>query len=344
MGSAAPRCDAATLEQAFSNYVTRGAAYFEPQFGSTFRHIGPDALDLLHRLTTNSLLDLADGSARRTILTNEKGRIIDVLWVLKRSQNELLLVSDAPNATEMMQGIERFTIIEDAELIDESDRLKRWYVFGPNASQVLGEVLPELDFSSSEIGSIRGMDRTEGGTVLALRTDAAGATSWLVIAELAAADEVVSRLSRAGLSSAPEELFNHVRIANREPIAGNELTTEVNPLEAGLMHLIDFDKGCYVGQEVIARLDTYDKVQRSLVGITQKVDASYQGQMTAGERIHSDDSARNVGWITSTGRGCRNGETIGLGYLRKSYCEIDRALTTTDGATIKVLPDTHQTA
>ena len=344
MGSATPRCDAANLEKALSAFATRGAAYFEPQFGSTFRHIGPDALDLLHRLTTNSLLDLADGSARRTILTNEKGRIIDVLWVLKRSQNELLLVSDAPNATEMMQGIERFTIIEDAELIDESDRLKRWYVFGPNASQVLGEVLPELDCSSSEVGSIRGMDGTKGGTVLALRTDAAGATSWLVIAELAAAGEVVSRFYRAGLSPAPDELFSHVRIANREPIAGNELTTEVNPLEAGLMHLIDFDKGCYVGQEVIARLDTYDKVQRSLVGITQKVDASYQGQMTAGERIHSDDSVRNVGWITSIGGDWRNGETIGLAYLRKAYGDVDRALTTKEGATIRVLTGTHQTA
>ena len=57
---------------------------------------------------------------------------------------------------------------------------------------------------------------------------------------------------------------------NQVPIAGYDLTEDVNPLEAGLLlHLIDFEKGCYIGQEVIARLDTYDKVQRSLVGFSQ---------------------------------------------------------------------------
>ena len=342
MGSAAPRGDAAILEPAFSAYTARGAACFEPPFGSTLRHIGPDALDLLHRLTTNSLLDLADGSARRTILTNEKGRIIDVLWVLKRSDHELLLVSDAPHATEVTEGIERFTIIEDAELIDESNRWKRWYVFGPNASQALGDVLPELDFSSTDIGSIRGMDASERGTVLALRNDAAGPMSWLVMAE-SSADEIAARFSRNGLSCAPQELFNQVRIANQEPIAGNELTLEVNPLEAGLIHLIDFEKGCYVGQEVIARLDTYDKVQRSLVAFTQEIDATNQRKVTMGERIQSNETARNVGWITSTGRDCMSGETIGLAYLRKPYCDVDSALTTSQGSTITVSPRTHQT-
>ena len=343
MGSAAPRGDAANLEPAFSAYTARGAACFEPPFGSTLRHVGPDALDLLHRLTTNSLLDLADGSARRTILTNEKGRIIDVLWVLKRSDHELLLVSDAPDATEMMEGIERFTIIEDAELIDESDRWNRWYVFGSDASQVLGDVLPGLNLSSTDIGSIRGMDVAEDGMVLALRNDSAGPMSWLVIAESAAADEIAARFSLAGLSCAPEELFNQVRIANREPIAGNELTPEVNPLEAGLIHLIDFEKGCYVGQEVIARLDTYDKVQRSLVAFTQEIDATNQRKVTMGERIQSNETARNVGWITSTGRDCVSGETIGLAYLRKPYCDVDSALTTSEGSTITVFPRTHQT-
>ena len=343
MDRAAPRCDAANLEQAFSAYAARGAACFKPPFGSTFRHVGPDALDLLHRLTTNSLLDLADGSARRTILTNEKGRIIDVLWVLKRSEQELILVSDAPQPTEITEGIERFTIIEDAELIDVSDRWRRWYVFGPDASQVLDEVLPELNFSSTDIGSIRGMDVAEGGTVLALRNDSAGPMSWLVIAESTAADEIAVRFSRNGLSWAPEELFNQVRIANQEPIAGSELTPEVNPLEAGLIHLIDFEKGCYVGQEVIARLDTYDKVQRSLVAFTQEIDATNQRQVTMGERIQSNETARNVGWITSTGRDCMSGETIGLAYLRKPYCEVESALTTSGGSTIMVFPRTQQT-
>ena len=56
---------ATDLAQAFATYEKRGVAVFSPQFGSTYRHVGPDALDLLHRLTTNSIIDIPDGSARR---------------------------------------------------------------------------------------------------------------------------------------------------------------------------------------------------------------------------------------------------------------------------------------
>ena len=172
---------ATDLAQAFATYEKRGVAVFSPQFGSTYRHAGPDALDLLHRLTTNSIIDIPDGSARRTILTNEKGRIVDVFWVLKRSDEELLLVTDSMDPPLMRDWIDRFTIIEDAELIDVSDFLTRWYVVGPNASDALSESFPELDFTDCCAGDLRGMDVVEGGVVLFLRTDAAGQETWLVI-------------------------------------------------------------------------------------------------------------------------------------------------------------------
>ena len=60
-----------------------------------------------------------------------KGRIVDVFWVLKRSDEELLLVTDSTDPSSMRDWIDHFTIIEDAELIDASDFLTRWYVVGP---------------------------------------------------------------------------------------------------------------------------------------------------------------------------------------------------------------------
>ncbi|MYF79957.1 MAG: hypothetical protein F4180_09000 [Chloroflexi bacterium] len=211
---------ATDLAQVFAKYEKRGVAVFSPCFGSTYRHVGPDALDLLHRLTPNSIIDIPDESARRTILTNEKGRIVDVFWVMKRSHEELLLVTDSTDPSSMRDWIDRYTIIEDAELIDASDFLTRWYVVGPNASDALGEAFSELDFADCIVGELRGMDVAEGGVVLFLRTDAAGQKSWLVIGGAPAVPEINSRFEKAEIEPAPQKLFYHIRISNKVPIAG----------------------------------------------------------------------------------------------------------------------------
>ena len=252
------------LAQTLATYEQRGAAVISPQFGAAFRHIGSDALDLLHRLTTNSILDITDGSARRTILTNEKGRIVDVFWVLKRSNEELLLATDSTNPSLMRMWIDRFTIIENAELIDASSFLTRFVVFGDQATHLMLNAFPRANTPvASEF-----MELGEDNDVLALRTDAAGVATWMIIARCEKADGLLSRFEDLGHNLSGRSLFDYVRITNRIPIVGRELTEDVNPLEAQMRHLIDFDKGCYVGQEVIARLDTYDKVQRSLVGFS----------------------------------------------------------------------------
>lgn len=344
MSTIAATADSATLAEQYSDYVARGAALIEPQFGSIIGHVGPDALDLLHRLTTNSLLDLGDGEARRTVLTNEKGRIVDVLWVLKRSAEELLLVSDAPDCGPMQSGIERFTIIEDAELKDLSGFLKRWYVVGPDATGLVSQLMPELDFAENDVGSIRGVDVVDGGVVLALRSDTAGPESWLLMVGQPAVPEVMDRFARRGLRPASNELFDFIRIANQVPIAGKESTEDVNPLEVGLMHLIDFEKGCYVGQEVIARLDTYDKVQRSLVGFTLTGDEVDQSRVSAGDRIVVVDSGRDVGWVTSVALDPSTSGLIGLAVLRKAYCATDACLMTERDVQIKLLLDPRRSA
>ena len=329
---------ASDLAEYYASYKERGAALFAREAGSIFKHVGPDALDLLHRLTTNSLIDLADDSARRTILTNEKGRIVDVFWVLKRSDRELLLVTDSTDPSLMQEWIDKFTIIEDAELSDFSDFLSRWYVVGPNASATLGKAFPELDFTTCDVGELRGMDAVEGGVALFLRTDSAGQESWLVIGGSPAMAEINARFANLNMFPAPNALFDYIRIKNQVPIAGFDLTKDVNPLEAELLHLIDFEKGCYIGQEVIARLDTYDKVQRSLVGFSQLSSVNSQKSVEIDDTILSGDGERRVGWVTSTAHAPGTNELIGLAYVRKAHSEWGTVLTTSEGLKIKVAP------
>ena len=236
----------------------------------------------------------------------------------------------------MRDWIDRFTIIEDAELINVSDFLTRWYVVGTNASDAFSESFPELDFADCGVGELRAMEVVEGGVVLFLRTDAAGPESWLVIGDSPAIPEISSRFEKAEIESAPNKLFDHIRICNKVPIAGFDLTEDVNPLEAGLLDLIDFEKGCYIGQEVIARLDTYDKVQRSLVGFSQTDLTNGVQSVEIGDGILSNDGGRRVGWVTSVAQKPRTNELIGLAYLRKTHAQPGSVMITSEGANLQI--------
>lgn len=315
MTRAAPISTRVDFASLLSLFVETGVAMWAPDFGSVFKHSGPDALDLLHRITTNSLIDLPEGAARQTVLTSEKGRIIDAPWVIKLAPDELLLVSDATNPQALQDGISRYTIIDDAELTDVTDETVRLMVFGEKATESMIVAFPEGDFTRT----LAFMDLGEDSQTIALRTDAAGGTTWMIVAARQSVKGVLSRFENSVNAMSDRSLFDYVRVKNGVPISGRELTEDVNPLEASVRHLIDFDKGCYVGQEVIARLDTYDKVQRELVEFTEVCDRSNNGNIESGDRIVAASGGRDVGWVSSVVLDPSTERAFGLAYVRIRY-------------------------
>ncbi len=237
-------------------------------------HRGTDALDLLHRLTTKSLIDLGIGDSERTILTSNRGRVVDAFNVARVEDHVLILVSDQESASALIEAIDYYTIIEDAELKDLSDERSRISLIGPEAPTVAARISEE--FSG----------------VLVIE-DSSKPVEWFEL--IFAADDnpdLLSILEESDAMSIDADNYAHYRIENKIPAVGHELGEHSNPIEAGALDRIDFDKGCYVGQEVIARLDAYDKVQRNLV------------QLQSGSRIDefSDvtDGDRNVGVVTTS--------------------------------------------
>lgn len=330
--------NALNLDDAWAAYQDRGAAVIVPTFGSTLRHAGVDTLDLLHRLTTNSVVDLQDGASCQTILTNEKGRIVDVFWVVKQSTDELLLLSDSPDPSPTLEWIDRYTIIEDAELSDVSDQMARWYVVGPKATTALADAFSDQNFFSTSIGSMVELGTNGSETGFALRTDSPAQNTWIIVCARSEETVISQKLGSTGLPTASNELFHYLRVRSQSPIGGSDLTLEVNPLEAGLMDLVDFEKGCYVGQEVIARLDTYEKVQRELVGFSQTGQGLDGHDVAPQDQITTQDATRSIGWISSVARKPKSDDLIGLAFIRKSHSQPGTDLTTDRGGMIKVLP------
>ena len=296
-------------DQSQLDALENGCGIFVWDAATIVRHSGPDALDLLHRLTTKGLLSVGEGQSQRTVLTSDRGRVVDVFLVANIAENQLLLVSDSPNSERVVSEIDYYTIVEDAELTDISESQTRISLIGPNARRTVESALnmglepdttARIDFGDDPVYVISDTSRGPG-------------IEWIdVIYDTAVFSRFVGAFENSGGITVDAHNFELFRISNAIPGSDREYGEHANPIEAGLLHLIDWDKGCYVGQEVIARLDAYDKVQRNV-----KVLKS-QTPLEEGTKLTGD--SKPAGVVTSASQlKPQNGEYLSLALVRKAF-------------------------
>ena len=176
--------------------------------------------------------------------------------------------------------------------------------------RVLGFVLP---FGSRPLDHRQGLLRQPGQVRVVERLDVrVGIPAFNLIASSEDTQPLREAVTEAGACPAGRDALELARIGQGVPAFGSELSETYNPLEAGLQHMVNYTKGCYIGQEVIARLTTYDKVQKRLVRLVWPSDA----EVDAGGKLMVD--GRQAGVVTSAIRDPRTGTGLGLGYVRKT--------------------------
>lgn len=271
---------------------------------------GDDALDLLNRLSTNQLEGMDIGSVRWTILTTPKGRIIDVLRVAR--MEDYLSVGASPERIQnIMEWIDFYTFGEDVQLVDVSQNTVEFSLIGPNAPLVLGKfvtggkVLPNDTCDSVQIGDT---------SIAVIRSDMKDYPRINVICQSNVAIDIRQSLFEAGkdfhLMAVGFQAEDFLRITLGIPIYGFELDDKVDPLTAGLLGYVNFEKGCYVGQEVVTRLNTYQKIKKKLMMI------QLRDEVNLGAEIYSDNTL--IGEITSVAPG-EQGQWNSLAYVKKTY-------------------------
>lgn len=224
---------------------------------------GPDLLGLLHRLSTGDVKDLRPGEGRETVVTNAKGRIVERLFVHNLGDDGVLLVAGPEGAQRVQAHLHKFTFAENTGLSDVTAATFAFALLGPRwaaAARAVG--IPELGPYGSAACTIAGT------RVHATRTNGFDANGVLVIGPRDGAgcvrDALVDAAAALGGGAIEADALEAWRILSGLPAPGHELTEDHNPLEAGLRDAVSFTKGCYVGQEVVARLNTYGKVSRVL--------------------------------------------------------------------------------
>ena len=303
--------------------ATQGVALADRSPIGRLQATGPDVLDLLNRLSTNRVDPLEPGAGAATVLTTNKGRIIDWITVLHPGDRTVILTSP-PCAEAVSAWIDRYTIIEDVTVEDVTPSTALIGVLGPAASAAVEAVLGP---SAAELPPLGCRSVPWGaGAVLAARTSPLGVPGYDLMVDAADAASLWDALAEAGAARGVQpiglEAMEALRVENGLPRWGQELGDAYNPLEAGLTESVSWTKGCYIGQEVVARLWTYHKVQKYLVGLAFQGDG--EARPAPGAALRVGDA--RVGALTSVAFSPGAGAMLGLGYLRAAHATVGQAV------------------
>ena len=274
---------------------------------------GKDSLDLLNRISTNDLQYLSIGTVCDTIFVTPKGRMIDYCRIISIGENQFILICSFINTNHLMDWINRFIILEDVELKDVTNEYVWLTLLGPQCKAFLNK------YSKSAI--------SEGDDAIWLEYNsvhfpAFKNTNFIVSAynfcftnteAKQIFTDLLTSIHEWNGSLIGDTAFQIIRIESGMPDWGTEITEDYNPHEARLLNAVSFTKGCYTGQEVIARLDTYDKVQKYLMIFEFD---SIIDQETPID-VYLDDE--KIGILTSYIFNPIDEIYIGLGYIKKMY-------------------------
>ncbi len=283
-------------------------AYLNPRHGM-LRITGRDALDLLNRITTNSVDSLAVGEVVSTVLTNPDARVIDLL-TLARLEDCIWCITSEGRAHTVVDWIDTFTFGEEISVEDLSDSSALLLIGGSGVVDFLElvEFTEEADLVTGHVAT----NGLRGFPVEVIRTDIGGADGYAVLGSREAVAAVSKLCYELGASNASDNEWERYRVGNGMPKYGAEFGEFNNPLEARLTGVISDNKGCYTGQEVIARLQTYKKIQRALMSVTS-IEPLESGMKLIGQE-------KDAGTITSAAT-VPDGSSIALALVRTAFAQ-----------------------
>ena len=269
---------------------------------------GKDALDLLHRLTTNDVRGLGPGEGTAAAFVTNKGRLVDLV-TLHRIDGRILCLTGPGRSAGVAAYIDRYTFREDVRVRDLGMTHGTLGLFGARAGERAAALFGH-EAAGRPLHHAVAVTLAGAGAILA-RTFPLGGGGY----HLTAGAGTLGDLRRAilegspGLRTAGPQCLEALRLEAGLPLAGRELTEDYNPWEARLHDAIALNKGCYVGQEVIARLNTYQKVSRCLVRLRVR-----GGVPVPGARIES--GGLPIGTLTSAASVPGEERVVALGYVR----------------------------
>jgi tRNA-modifying protein YgfZ len=314
--------------------VMKGAGFARLDHWSTVRVTGGDRTSLLHNMCTNDINGLRGGGGCEAFFTDVKGKIVAHAFVLVHDDAIQLVM--VPNSAErLIAHLDRYIIREDVQLVDQSADLAWALVVGAKASELTmrpaSSPLPDLSGPwSHALASLSQQSLIEAELV---HCDLPWCDSYLVGCAQDRVDALQEAFIQEGAVACDSDVWQAIRVESAWPLWGVDFDGSNLPQEIGRdATAIHFRKGCYLGQETIARIDALGHVNKQIVQLRFDGD----NVPTPGAALFKGEE--NVGRITSPCWSPRFGRPLGLAMVKRSATKAGTRLQCDDVEAEVVVP------
>jgi tRNA-modifying protein YgfZ len=254
-----------TTDQTVIQATQPGVALYDRSHWGRIEVADADRINFLHNQSTNDFKLLKSGQGCDTVFVTSTARTIDLAAAYILEDTVLLLVSPEMSP-KLIKWLDRYIFFADkVKLTDITTATIALSLIGPQTDALLEKlgataIIGQPQNHHQAVVIAAQSVRIAVGSGLAL-------PGYTLIANADQKATLWSTLIEMGAQPIADAEWEQLRISQGRPLPDRELTDDYNPLEAGLWHMISFNKGCYIGQETIARLDTYKGVKQQLWGI-----------------------------------------------------------------------------
>jgi len=278
---------------------------------------GEDRVEFVDNAISNRVPD-EDGEGCYALLLDPQGAIETDMYVYNAADGDRLLLFLPPTEHERVAEDWRGkTFIQDVDITDGTDDFGVFGVYGPQATEKIASVLNKSGTPSQSLSFVRGTMGDAGVTVV--RDDGlAGEEGYEVVCAASEAADVFDTLANRGQAAAPfgYRTWETLTLEAGTPLFESELSGRL-PNNCGVRNALDFEKGCYVGQEVVSRIENRGRTSERLVGL------AVEAVPDAGAAVFADDAA--VGEVTRAAESPTRDEPLALAAVDTDVATADRA-------------------
>jgi folate-binding protein YgfZ len=276
---------------------------------------GRDRVRWLNGMVSNNIRDLSPGNGVYAFVLTPQGHIQADLYAFNRGES-LLVQTERTQSAALLQIFRKYIIMDKVEIEDLSEKTAVFSVTGPKSIEVLAslgltETLGTLQLAETKWNGI---------TVTLVRGDNPSFPNYELWIPGEQAEAAWNALLQAGGVEVHEQTLETFRILCGIPKVGQDIRERTLPPETGQERALNFNKGCYIGQEIVERIRSRGAVHKTFVGF------EVEGQVpSAGTKIQSE--GKDVGEITSVAAEPLKQKRLALGYLRREFTGTDKVLT-----------------
>jgi tRNA-modifying protein YgfZ len=288
---------------------------------------GRDRQRFLNGMLTNEIKALENGKGALALFLDVKGHIQADLKVYIFSDH-LLMILQHYLVEKLMAGLDRYIMSEDVRMQDVSAEYTMFQVLGPQAeAYLLGKGITPLpqepySFCNANISSTASLNATLAQSLQIIRLP----FGFALLSSASAGPDLLEFLNGPLVGA---KAFEVLRVESGLPLMHRDMDESNFPQESGLNAALNFQKGCYLGQETMARIDAQGHVNRHLIGV------SSSASLHAGDKLFKD--SKEIGKITSATHSLLLQQPFAIGYIRREFDKDGESILAGDDSTIAII-------